>query len=239
MLAELGRTDEALSEARELIPALEAAGQTGDVIELRTVELTIRVGRGEQPARAEIDHLVERARAFGHVDDTPYALAAAAGALAADAPERARALLTELLEVSVGSRRSPYFMRMLPGMARTAVAAGDPALAERLLAAVDRHYPLDKHALCAGKARLAEHAGELPDAVRLYEDAAERWRGFGNAVERAHALAGLGRCRRAGGPDGADEALREARALFDSMGFTPAVAEIDALLRRAAPAAAS
>ena len=48
--------------------------------------------------------------------------------------------------------------------------------------------------------------------------------------ERAYALLGQGRCLAALGEPEAEEPLREARELFASMGFTPAVAEVDGLL---------
>ena len=75
------------------------------------------------------------------------------------------------------------------------------------------------------RAQLAEAAGDHAEAVALYAEAAERWRKFGNVPERAYALLGQGRCLAALGNPEAKEPLREARELFASMGFTPAVAE--------------
>ena len=48
--------------------------------------------------------------------------------------------------------------------------------------------------------------------------------------ERAYALLGQGRCLAALGNPESEVPLREARDLFASMGFTPAVAEVDSLL---------
>ena len=48
--------------------------------------------------------------------------------------------------------------------------------------------------------------------------------------ERAYALLGQGRCLAALGKPEAEEPLREARELFASMGFAPALAETEALL---------
>ena len=141
------------------------------------------------------------------------ALAAAAAALAAEAPERASALLAEL-EQAAGARESPYYARQLAAMLRTALAAGDPALAKRLADGLEPRYPLDEHALCAARAQLAEHAGDHADAATLYAEAAARWQEFGNVPERAHALLGQGRCLLALGRPGAEEPLREARDLF-------------------------
>jgi hypothetical protein len=48
--------------------------------------------------------------------------------------------------------------------------------------------------------------------------------------ERAYALLGQGRCLAALGKPEAEEPLREARELFASMGYKPALAETEALL---------
>ena len=60
--------------------------------------------------------------------------------------------------------------------------------------------------------------------------AAERWREFGNVPERAYALLGQGRCLNAIGSPDAQQPLQEARELFGSMGYQPAVAETEALI---------
>ena len=95
---------------------------------------------------------------------------------------------------------------------------------------VEPSTPLVEHALSASRAELAEAAGNHAEAVALYAEAAERWRKFGNVPERAYALLGQGRCLAALGTAEAEEPLREARELFASMGFTPAVAEVNGLL---------
>ena len=55
--------------------------------------------------------------------------------------------------------------------------------------------------------------------------------------ERAYALLGQGRCLSALGQPEAQEPLREARELFASMGYKPALAETAALLERTTAAA--
>jgi hypothetical protein len=120
---------------------------------------------------------------------------------------------------------------------RTALAAGDPALAKRHAVGLEPRYPLDEHALCAVRAQLAEAAGNQADAVTLYAEAAARWQEFGNVPERAHALLGQGRCLLALGARVAEQPLRQAAELFRSMGYRPALAEADALLEQStAPA---
>ncbi|MBA3331520.1 MAG: hypothetical protein H0T39_11765 [Actinobacteria bacterium] len=124
-------------------------------------------------------------------------------------------------------------------MLRTALAADDPALATRLTDGLEPRYPLDAHALCAARAQLAEYAGEHAHAAALYDEAAARWQEFGNVPERAHSLLGQGRCLLALGRPGAEQPLREAHELFAAMGYKPALAETEALLKQMAAAPAS
>ena len=91
--------------------------------------------------------------------------------------------------------------------------------------------------LVAAEAQLAEAAGDRVEAASMYADAAERWQKFGNVPERAYALLGQGRCLAALGKPGAEEPLREAKELFASMGYRPALSETEALLAETAAAA--
>ena len=144
--------------------------------------------------------------------------------------ERASALLVELEQVA-GIRADPYYAAALPG-ARAHRARPSAAGARRhgSWTVLSRRTPLSEHALSASRAQLTEAAGEHAEAAQLYAEAAERWREFGNVPERAYALLGQGRSLAALGKPEAEEPLRAARELFASMGFTPAVAEVDGLL---------
>jgi class 3 adenylate cyclase len=228
LLVELGRAEEALEHTARL--ALDASGMTHLLTEIRAVELATRLARGEREgASAAADWLAETARAIGAADTVVYALATAASALAADAAQRACALLAEL-EHTPGTRETSYYSRQLPAMLRTALAAGDPELATRLADGLESRYPLEEHALCAARAQLAEHAGNHAEAATLYAEAAARWQQFGNVPEHAYALLGQGRCLLALGDRAAEEPLRQAAELFGSMGYRPALAETEALM---------
>jgi len=207
------------------------------LIWVRALELSTRVARGDSEAAPGItDWLVETARAGGLTDVTVEVLAAAAAArLAAGAPQQARALLGELEQTS-GAREVPYYARQLAAMLRTALAAGDPELAERLAEGLEPLFAVREHALCAARAQLAEAAGDHAEAALLYAEAAERWREFGNLPELGYALLGGGRCLLALGRAGAEVPLAEARELFASLGYKPAHAETEALLIQSEPA---
>jgi hypothetical protein len=163
-------------------------------------------------------------------------VAGAAARRAAGLHEHARALLAEI-EQTAGVRETPYYARQLPAMLRTALAAGDPALAKRLADAFEPRHPLNEHALCAARAQLAETAGEQAEAAELYAEAAKRWQQFGNVPERAYALLGQGRCLLALGQPADETPLAAARALFVSMSYKPALAETNTLLQQTTAAA--
>ena len=165
------------------------------------------------------------------------ALAAAAQALLAQGqPAQAKALLRELDELDptqadlMGSSEFPSLLRVV-------LALEEVPLAQRLTAGIDPVTPLDEHVLATSRAQLAEAAGDHANAARLYADAATQWQEFGNVPERAYALLGQGRCLRSLGDPEADGPLREARELFESMGYTPALAETAGLLGESEAAA--
>jgi tetratricopeptide (TPR) repeat protein len=238
LLTELGRAEEAIERAAALSAAMEGSGNAQDACEVRASELALRLSRGGRGAPEEIEWLISTARTVRHAEVSGLALAVAAAALAPEAPERASLLLTEFEQLQ-GVRETSYYARQLPAVIRTALAAGDPELAARLLAGFETRYLLEEHALCSARAQLAEHAGEHAEAAGLYAEAAERWKAFGNVPERAHALLGQGRCLAALGRREAEEPLREARELFASMGYMPALAETEALFGESEAAATS
>jgi class 3 adenylate cyclase/tetratricopeptide (TPR) repeat protein len=234
LLAELGRPEEALERAARLAAVAEASGATRSLIELHSVELANRLARGERVRpSAGPGSLVDTARVEGTADMVVLGLAPGAAALAAEAPERASSLLEEI-DQATGTHEVTYYARQLPAMVRTGLLAGDAELAKRLADGLEPRYPLDEHARCAARAQLSEHAGEHAEAAGLYAEAAARWQEFGNVPERSYALLGQGRCLRTLGRPEADAPLREARDLFASMGYKPALAETEALLEQAA-----
>jgi hypothetical protein len=127
-------------------------------------------------------------------------------------------------------RGDPVYAGLLAGLVRTALALPDAALAQQLLDGVQPVMPLAAHALAAGRAQLAEAAGDLTEASHLYAEAAERWREFGNVPELAYALLGYGRSLSALGDPSAEPPLSEARDLFASMGYGPALANTEGFL---------
>jgi hypothetical protein len=238
-LAELGRIDEALARAARVAAACEASGDVHTLSEVHSVEATCQLARGH-PAGLSVsaDWLVQAAEDSGAADIIVMTLATAASIIVSEDPERAVALLVKLERVP-GVRETPYSPRRLPEMVRTALVARSPHVGAALIDRIPNRYPLDEHASCAARASLAEHTGELEAAEDLFTEAASRWHEFGNVPERAYALFGKGRCLRTLARTGAEAPLLEARELFASMGFEPALTDVDEFLRHPASAPAS
>jgi hypothetical protein len=71
--------------------------------------------------------------------------------------------------------------------------------------------------------------------VRLYEESADRWAMYGFVLEQGQALLGAGRCLLAlKHPQRAANSLRNAQAIFESLGARPLVADTKQLLEQAA-----
>jgi class 3 adenylate cyclase/tetratricopeptide (TPR) repeat protein len=226
-LLDLGRVDEALQQARDAAARAEAAGAVPELIETRSVELRVLAERGElddEDLRAA-DALIAAARNAGEPQQLASALAAAARVYA-DQPQKANALLVELERVPA-VRGEQAYATQLAELVRRAIAVGNRQLAARLIDGVDDRIPLFAHALCACRAQLAEAAGDHVGAATQYAEAVGRWREFRRVPELAYALLGLGRCLPRHGDDGADGALSEARELFSSLGYGPAIAETE------------
>ena len=231
-LAELGRCDEALADAESLAERAEATGNIPALIVTRSVQLRLLAYRGDVGQSTDAgERLADLARSTGVPWEIDSGLSAAAQhLLASGRPELAEKLLRELPQVPGGL--SSY--GSLPELVRCALSASGLELAAKITDAFEPHTPFHGHALVAAHAQLTEAAGEQAEAAKLYAEAAGRWREFGNAPERAHALLGQGRCLVALGQPAAQVPLAEAQRLFASMGYKPALAETEALLAQTA-----
>jgi class 3 adenylate cyclase/tetratricopeptide (TPR) repeat protein len=130
-----------------------------------------------------------------------------------------------------------YRIQFLPDAARVLLATGRQQLLETLILDDDRaRNARTRNALATVHAIRAEGLGEREEAAGRYAACAEAWLSYGSILERAHALLGEARCRRALGDLGAGERLAAARELYESLGAVPMVRRIDAALGRAAAA---
>ncbi len=238
LLAECGHPEQALAEAEPVAERAEDAGMLPDLIEARSVLVRLRAERGEpQKDLRAAENLAAMARGAGTLPLIAAGFAAAAHALLAQGRlVEASALLVELDDVRAG-RSDPLYAALVPHVLRFALVLRELELAIQLVEGVEPRTPLAEHGLTTSRAQLAEAADDHGRAAALYAEASERWRGFGNVPERAYALLGQGRCLAALGKPEAVEPLRQARELFVSMGYKPALADTEALMARAAAAA--
>jgi hypothetical protein len=96
-LIEVGRWDQALADAEAMAGRAEAEGNVSDLLQLRTAQVRVLVGRGQTGRAGPIAAwLVEAARESGGSEDVVVAFTAAAGGLLATGePARALSLLAE------------------------------------------------------------------------------------------------------------------------------------------------
>jgi tetratricopeptide (TPR) repeat protein len=235
-LAELGDIEEALKDAARLADLQE---QRGDInfVDPRSLQLRLLADRGEHEQAPSLKPLLKAARNSGQPQNLATAVAAAASLLRARGQTEQAHLVLGELDRTAASRIDPFYGSVLPSLVRSALAVKDLDLAASLVEGVPSLTPLHQHALTSSQAQLTETAGNHTEAASLYADAAQQWHRFGNVPEHAYALLGQGRSLHTLGDPGGEQLLAEARDLFTSMGYKPALAETEALLRQVQEAA--
>jgi tetratricopeptide (TPR) repeat protein len=208
-LYDLGRWDDVLRVGDELL----AAGVSGQVAAMvQPMRARVLLQRGDlDGAAVACASVLPLVREIGIPQVLGPALPVAAS-IAAARGDRDEAL--DLLRELVARGRDFPGLRVwyLGDSVRAAVAIGDRALGEGLMADIEPALEREVNAVLGGQAIVAEAAGDASRAIELFRRAAERWGEYGGVVERAHALAGLGRCA------GDDRAAAEARSIFASLG---------------------
>jgi tetratricopeptide (TPR) repeat protein len=228
----LGRWDEALRVADEILKADRQAGMTqltGLVAPEKARILTYR-GRPRE-ARALIDPFLPRARDIRDPQILVRSLVAgAAAALGSGDRAGAVTLMQELVTMP-----SPFDIRYwaLPEGARILVEAGDIETARRLVEG-DGPEPTianGRHGRDYGRAAILEAELRWDEALPLYRGAAAWYGGRASIYHAARALVGAGRCELALGRTaeaGAD--LQGAAETFDRLGATALRREVDVVM---------
>jgi hypothetical protein len=226
-----GEWDEALALAASLVPLLEEAEDTWDLLQLRPPQMLLLVRRGRASETAPyLAWLTERGRESEVAFIRAYALLTASAAhLAIGNTGVAVDLLTEwaMLPLGAGKRR---FAELVPEAVRSAVAAADSSLAALLVESLEPVSPIGEHALASARALLLEERADFAPGVAAFADAAARWHEFEVPYEEAQALLGQGRCLAALGraPEAAAP-LAAAGEIFARLGALPALTETDGL----------
>ena len=236
-LAESGRAEQALAEAGPVAERLQAATDV-DYIEPRSVQLRLLCERGAHEQAPAADELLATARESGQPQVYALAFTAAARLLLAQGQrQQASALLDELAQVPEHPRRPLLRRAPCPRSCARHSPSGSPSSPSCSWTVSSRARRSSSTPSAPAAPSSPRPPATTPRLSALYAEAAERWREFGNVPERAYALLGQGRCLAALGQPEAQEPLREARELFASMGYKPALAETDALLERTTAAA--
>jgi class 3 adenylate cyclase/tetratricopeptide (TPR) repeat protein len=232
VLFEAGEWDDLLRLGTKVVEEARRQGSGHDEVYAEADRAVVLAYREGAAAAARCESVLERARPL---IDAPLVLLAliAAGLARQAAGDRAgtAALVREALEVTAGESivdRASH----LPELVRLAVAAGDVALAKQVLEGTEA-LVLERYRLAraAAQAAITEASGEWEHALGSYPPVAEEWERWGNALERAHALFGQGRCLTAlGRAEEANAALGAAGSAFGSLGAVGKQAEVNAFL---------
>jgi tetratricopeptide (TPR) repeat protein len=235
-LFEVGRWDDLLHQATEIGAWYRAHGPESFII-LATDLQTARVlaFRGQHAAA---DELVERSLL---VTDAPYMdrlmtlTVAALVKQARNEPAAAARQVEGFHKVASGRPRWGR-ARFLPDLVRVCAAARRPALARSLLAGfslADTPTGQERRSLLTATALMAEAQDQADAAAGLYAEASNGWEASGHVLEHGQALLGWGCClHRLERPEEAAPRLRQARALFGTLGCRLLAAEADAWIHK-------
>ena len=235
VLIQLGRLEEAVATAEDVIGRLAASGDLLGLADVRCALIRARTMRGEMDAAASLLPTIEAfVGSLQHAGLVIFARSRSAMARTALRDAAAAAAHLSAIEEVAGARENSTYVLELPLMVRTAAAIDEVDLADRLVSGFEARYPAAEHALVAARACIAEARGDLSSAAEGYADASQRWATFAEVIERAHVLLGLGRSLVGLGQLAeAVVPLGDARGLFEGMGAVPLLIEVDALLGKA------
>ena len=231
VLFDLGRWDEVerIASEVEAWDREEGGGQLRTFAQFRRTEVLANRGRIAEAVLLE-EEFLPRVRILQRAEFLGPALTIGA-ALELRRGHEATAL--GLVEEFLGSTQEHvgYRQLYLAAAVRVLVACGATDRAEEVLG--DEPPPRNQRGrleIRAAEAALAEARGRYEEAAALYAAAAAGWLSYGATPERAVALLGEGRSRKAIGDPVAPERLRTARETFEALGAEPWTDEVDAVL---------
>jgi class 3 adenylate cyclase/tetratricopeptide (TPR) repeat protein len=215
-LYELGRWDELVDEAGELIRWDTEQGRTQIGVGARLSIAPVHAHRGAfDEAQRCAAIFLPRAREIEDMQTLAPALIQAAfvAAVGGDLP-KAVSLVAEFEITTRG--KANWRVPGLVAAVQISVVADALDLAETLIEGSADVLPshLARTSLATASAILAEARGQREAAVTLYRVGVAGWEAWGAVVQRAYALLGLGRC-------GDDDARREGEAIFQRLRAVP------------------
>jgi tetratricopeptide (TPR) repeat protein len=237
MLADLGRWDQVLTIADEVIVSDRAHGGGYESVAAETHKAVVWLWRGEiAAAQSLMRELLSQAR---DIDDLQILIPAlAAAALVERARGDLRLALRPIQEINrVAHERGGgqfYLGLYVADLVRTCMAADQQTLAVQLIEHAPTQAARHQHARFTAQAVVTETHDDLNKAAQMYEQVAERWAQYGHTFEHGQALLGAGRCQLRLHRPQALSRLEEARTIFASLSARPLLAETDAWLLDAA-----
>ncbi|MFL5951904.1 MAG: ATP-binding protein [Gaiellaceae bacterium] len=235
-LFDLGRWDEVVSRASEVVEWAESSGLNYGATIAANQHAVVLLNRGELEAAAVLlDKFLPVAREIGDSQVLVPAVAASAQLALARGDVAAGVEFAREVETRTRTGGSVYRSMHLPALVGIALAGGADDVASAFLETDYGSAARTAHSFVAARAVAAEAAGTFEDALRLYEDAATGWDDYGFVLGRAEAQHGAGRCLLAlGRSQQAVTPLREARGAFAQLGARPGIESVDDTLAEAA-----
>jgi class 3 adenylate cyclase/tetratricopeptide (TPR) repeat protein len=226
-LADSGAWDELLEAVDRVLAWADANGSRQHSASVAPHKARVRALRGDTTAaRIAMGDALEHAQNIGYPQALVPALASAA---LIDYLDRDAARARELLETIEPARLS--CQSPMAEICRILVACGGSHHAQTLLGHVGDGPTRLVNNVASGRAALTEAAGDHAAAEPLYDDAAIRWRTYGNPYELAHALAGRARCLIAlGRAETATAPREEAASIFGRLGVRDPLAPAQAAI---------
>ncbi len=216
LLFDAGRWDEIIEDTGRLLEWSRAHGEMQASTVASTFQARVLSHRGDAARAVELmAHAVPVAEEIADLQVlSPALFVAALADAAAGLPDAAASRLRSYHEATVEG--PPEYREVhLPEAVRLALGLDRPDLARVLLDGLEVHEPRMERALAAAHPAIAEQEGRSDEAAEGYAKAAGGWAAWDMPFERAHALAGLARCRRLQGRgDEADIVDSEAAGLF-------------------------
>src|SRR4051794_1369825 len=234
-LFDLGRWDEVVSRADEVVQWAESGGLGYAAAIAGIQHALVHLHRGQlRDAAVLLDKFVPAARDIADPQVLVPALAASAQMAFAQGEAHPAVELAREVETRTHSGASLYRPTYLPELVAIALAGGAEDVAAAFLGSGYRSTGRNAHSFTAARAVAAEAGADFDAAHALYEDAAAGWAEYGFVLGRAEALHGTGRCLVAlGRAQQATMPLRDARASFAELGALPAVERVDRTLAEA------
>jgi class 3 adenylate cyclase/tetratricopeptide (TPR) repeat protein len=229
-LFDLGRWDDLVSIADEVVEWSEAAGSGYDEITAQLWKAQVLIWRGERPQETSIADFMIPAREIADPQVlVPAVVVSGLIALDEGRPDEAMRLVEDLdqtPDVGLGWYREHFIVDLV----RLCVAAGDVTIASRLLERAEAVTARHRLSLESARATLQEALGATEEASVIYQEAASGWSAYGHVVETGPPLLGAGRGLAHVNRRNARSQLLRAREIFTDLGASVLRAEVDACL---------